>query len=851
MIQTASGQLEKFQNSVGIKFQLYNSLFLALPFYGIDKTGILLSLFNSNCEEGFSVGKSPIEIIDGFFFDKTDDEKMDLLFRFVQYTERQVVLFDALEDAAFEELHDIQGSGTLAQLENSVVQDNRLGDLKEKLSSFSVRLVLTAHPTQFYPGSVLGIINDLVAAITENNVTDINTLLQQLGRTPFFKKQKPTPFDEAASLIWYLENVFYNAIGAIAAELKTSVADSDIDLHELVKMGFWSGGDRDGNPFVTSETTLRVADALKRSILKCYHADVRRMKRRLTFANVEKAVADLEKKLYHEAFQESGASLTKAEILGHLTGLRETLLSDHNGLFAHLVDDLINKVEIFGLYFAALDIRQEASEHGKVLQLIANETNALHSDYSSLSNKEKITSLLEIQKAVDIEEVKDEFVQDTLKTVAAVKHIQQQNGPEGCERYIISQCQSAAHVVEVYGLFLLGGWQKEDLNLDIVPLFETITDLQHAPDIMRELYNLPAYRDHLARRQNKQTIMLGFSDGTKDGGYLMANWSIYKAKDELTKLSREHGINVIFFDGRGGPPARGGGKTHKFYSSMGKNIAGDAIQLTVQGQTVSSNFGTVAAAQYNIEQMLHAGIYNDLFDPKEATFNNREEELMNCLADHSFAAYDGLKNHPNFLDYLSAVSPLRFYAETNIGSRPSKRGGGKLTLKDLRAIPFVGAWSQIKQNVPGFYGVGSALQKMDADIEEIAAMYHTNGFFKALIDNSEMAMQKSYFPLTAFLADHPVYGDIWRKIHDEFELSREYLTRISGTKELMSDLPVEQQSVRTRERIVLPLVAIQQYAITKIRESEERGEDAEKRSVYEKLVIRCSFGIINAGRNSA
>ncbi len=851
MIQTASGQLEKFQNSVGIKFQLYNSLFLALPFYGIDKTGILLSLFNSNCEDGFAAGKSPTEIIDNFFSDKSGGEKMDLLFRFVQYSERQVVLFDALEDAAFEELHDTQGPGTLTQLENTVVQANRLNDLEEKLRSFSVRLVLTAHPTQFYPGSVLGIINDLVAAITENNVTDINTLLQQLGRTPFFKKQKPTPFDESASLIWYLENVFYNAIGAIAAELKNSLSNDDLKLNELVKMGFWPGGDRDGNPFVTNETTLRVAEALKRSILKRYYADVRRLKRRLTFANVESAVVELEKRLYQEAFQSSTASLTKAEILGHLTGVRETLHSDHNGLFAHLVDDLINKVEIFGLYFAALDIRQEASEHGRVLQMIADETGALPANYSSLSNAEKIRLLLTIEKPVDIENISDQIATDTLKTIAAVKHIQQQNGREGCERYIISQCQSAAHVIEVFGLFLLGGWEKGDLTVDIVPLFETVDDLHRAPGVMRELYELTAYRDHLKLRNNRQTIMLGFSDGTKDGGYLMANWSIYKAKDELTKLSREFGINVIFFDGRGGPPARGGGKTHKFYSSMGHNIADEAIQLTIQGQTVSSNFGTVAAARYNIEQLLHAGVYNDLFAPKEATFTSREENLIERLARHSFVAYMELKNHPNFLDYLSAVSPLRFYAETNIGSRPSKRGGGKLTLKDLRAIPFVGAWSQIKQNVPGFYGVGSALQKMDADIDEIAEMYHTNGFFKALIDNSEMAMQKTYFPLTAFLADHPVYGEIWRKIHNEFELSREYLTRISGTKELMSDLPIEQQSVRTRERIVLPLVAIQQYAITKIRESEERGEDAEKRSVYEKLVIRCSFGIINAGRNSA
>ncbi len=848
MIQTASGKLEQFQDSVGIKFQLYNSLFLSLPFYGIDRTGILLSLFNNDCEEGFDAGRSPMEIIDGFFADKPDAEKTDLLFRFVQYAERQVVLFDALEDAAFERLHDTHGTGTLPQLEAAVVQAGRLDDLNEKLRSFSVRLVLTAHPTQFYPGSVLGIINDLEAAIRENNVTDINTLLQQLGRTPFFKKQKPTPFDEASSLIWYLENVFYNAIGTIVADLKSTLGENEFKLNELVKMGFWSGGDRDGNPFVTHDVTLRVADALKRSILRCYHADVRRLKRRLTFANVEAAVSDLEKKLYREAFQSAVGSLTKADILEHLRGLRETLVKDHNGLFAHLVEDLINKVETFGLSFAALDIRQEASEHGKALQSIAAQYDGLPADYSSLSGPQQISALLGIQAPAETDSIPDPMANDTLKTIAAVKNIQQQNGVEGCHRYIISQCQSAAHVIEVYGLFLLAGWQKESLTIDIVPLFETITDLQHAPAIMQELYTLPQYREHLSRRNNRQTIMLGFSDGTKDGGYMMANWSIYKAKDELTRLSREHGIEVIFFDGRGGPPARGGGKTHRFYSSMGKNIAGDALELTIQGQTVSSNFGTVASARYNIEQLLHAGIYTELFAPKQTTFTSDEEALMQQLAEHSFTAYDELKTHPDFLDYLSAVSPLRFYAETNIGSRPAKRGVGKLTLKDLRAIPFVGAWSQIKQNVPGFYGVGSALEQMKGKIDQIAAMYHTNGFFKALIDNCEMAMQKSYFPLTAFLADDPNYGEIWRKIRDEYELTRTYLNRISGANELMSDLPIEQQSVRTRERIVLPLVTIQQYALENLRDDNLPDN---QRTTREKLVIRCSFGIINAGRNSA
>jgi phosphoenolpyruvate carboxylase len=342
--------------------------------------------------------------------------------------------------------------------------------------------------------------------------------------------------------------------------------------------------------------------------------------------------------------------------------------------------------------------------------------------------------------------------------------------------------------------------------------------------------------------------MLGFSDGTKDGGYLMANWSIYKAKEELTALAREYGISVIFFDGRGGPPARGGGKTHKFYSSMGKEIASDSIELTIQGQTVSSNFGTVEAAQFNIEQLIHAGVYNHLFTERAETFTENEENLMQALADASFRAYEDLKNHPRFLDYLSDVSPLKFYAETNIGSRPAKRSAEKkLTLEDLRAIPFVGAWSQLKQNVPGFYGVGSALRALEGNLEEIRALYHSNLFFKTLLDNCEMAMQKSDFSLTAFLNDHDAYGTIWRKIRDEYELCREYLSQITGKKDLMGDFPVEQQSVQTRERIVLPLTTIQQYALTKIRES----RDEELKNTLEKLVIRCSFGIINAGRNSA
>jgi phosphoenolpyruvate carboxylase len=209
----SSLSLQNFKNYVGIKFQLYNSLFTSLPFYKIEKTGMLLSLFLNICEEGYKKKLSPEQIIEEFFSKdasyKTESEKLDLLFRFIQFVERQVVLFDALEDAAFKYVHDTTGAGTLKQLEVEVVQNKREKALEKKLEDFSVEIVLTAHPTQFYPGSVLGIINDLSKSLSENNTSRINMYLQQLGKTPFFKKEKPTPYDEALSLIWYLENVFF------------------------------------------------------------------------------------------------------------------------------------------------------------------------------------------------------------------------------------------------------------------------------------------------------------------------------------------------------------------------------------------------------------------------------------------------------------------------------------------------------------------------------------------------------------------------------------------------------------------------------------------------------------------
>ena len=859
MNDLSNNKISLFKNLIGTKFQLYNSLFTALPFHRVEKTGVLLSLFLIYCEECYQKKKSPLYIINNFFKHytgyKNERDKIDLLFRFIQYTERQVVLFDALEDAAFRQLHDMQGQGTIKQLMSETFENKKQQELAEKLKDFSVRLTLTAHPTQFYPGEVLGIIHDLSKALIKGSATQINSYLRQLGKTPFLKKEKPTPYDEAVSLIWSLENVFYQAAGNIAFELKDQFEGFNKNVHPIIRMGFWPGGDRDGNPFVHADTTLKVAEALRGAILKCYYLDVRRMKRRLTFKGVEGLVTELENTLYRNLFIPGHKlDITKEDILQILHKIRDVLQNDHNDLFIELVDELICKMNLFGLFFASLDVRQDSSIHKPMMEYLSKHTGLLPDNYKQLSDEEKIEAILKINTWIEPDSIKDELYRDTLQTIHTIKTIQKFNGEEGCNRYIISHATSPLDVMEVFGFFMMSGWKRETLAVDIIPLFETIEDLQQAAGVMESLYQNKVYRKHITNRGNTQTIMLGFSDGTKDGGYLMANWSIYKAKESLTAVSRQYGIEVIFFDGRGGPPARGGGKTHKFYASMGPNISSKEIQLTIQGQTISSNFGTIDSAQFNLEQLINAGISNELFASRKTLLTKEEEVLFQHLADESYAAFQVLKFDPQFLEYLNYASPLRYYAATNIGSRPSKRkANARLSLDSLRAVPYVGSWSQLKQNVPGYYGVGSALEKLEKQGKwnAVKKLYKNSLFFKTLMDNCEMSMKKSFFPLTEFLSRHPDYGTLWKMLYAEFERTKRYILKLSGNKDLMDNYPIDQQSIQMRERIVLPLATIQQYALTQLRENHKTEEESALKTVYEKLVIRCSFGLINAGRNSA
>lgn len=632
-----------YRRAVINRFEIYKSIFLGLP-----QLHLLAPHYEELCRlvgDGLANAKNPTEIVEGFVCKQIDgsqpDDHTGTLNGIIGIIERLTVIFDALEDAAFEQINDIHGPNSLEYLFKSYLSQGKGHELQKALEDIRVRLVLTAHPTQFYPGTILTIINELECAIRRNDIDAIGNLLLQLHFTSLKRNAKPTPIDEARSLIWYLENVFFQAVIDLQNTLRKNMLIQPEGLNHVVELGFWPGGDRDGNPNVTHHTSIEVARLLNRSILQKYLTQIRALKRKLTFDGVFEVVNDLEQKIRGALIGDN--QIFEQEIVEQLTQVKSHVLNSYNGLYLDDIEQLILTVRTFGVHFASLDIRQDARIVESVFESLFGKLNGGW----NLIEIDRVNT-----KTINIKPT-DELVSETLKTIEAIKQIQANYGEKSCHRFILSNCSSAEQVQMLLKLFSLTDWDKTGFPVDIVPLFETINDLAQCGDVMETLYRNTCYRTHIARRGNKQTIMLGFSDGTKDGGYFAANWSIYLAKEKLTAISEKYGVQVVFFDGRGGPAARGGGKTHQFYAAQAKNVANREIQLTIQGQTISSNFGTPQSARYNIELLLSAAIKNRLDPSYHAEFKPLHRELMEKLMEYSREYYLNLRNRNDFIPYYA------------------------------------------------------------------------------------------------------------------------------------------------------------------------------------------------------
>jgi len=843
-------RLEEFKKSVQNKFNVYNSLFLNLPYRNIENVGMLIPLLMDQAQKGLKAGLNPKEIIEDFFERfanlDTEEERIDFMFRIIQYVERQVVLYDSVEDAAFPKIQKHSSSLSLKDYFQLVEKNNSWDTIADKLDNFSARIVLTAHPTQFYTPAVLDIITNLRTLILEDKIDEIDVALQQLGLTSLVNAKKPTPLDEAKNIIYTLRHVYYDAIGDMYAYIKGSAGGRGFENHDIVKLGFWPGGDRDGNPFVTADITKDVMNELRVTLMKCYYNDLKRLQHKLTFKEVQEPISKLRGNLYKAMFDPT-KDVGYEDIIGPLNQIRKALVEKYHDLYLKDLDLFIDKVKIFKTHFATIDIRQDHSMHTKVMNAVLLKNGFIKEDLDELSESKLIDILLNEKISLVPEDYDEDIVKDTIKNVSQLFSIQEKNGEEGCNRYIISNSEDIYSILFGYALFRWCGWEGKNITFDIVPLFETMKGMDNAEATMQQLFNLEDYRTHLTNRGNKQTIMLGFSDGTKDGGYLKANWSILKTKEELSAVCDANEIAAVFFDGRGGPPARGGGKTHRFYAAQTNKVANNEIQLTIQGQTITSTYGTKEQFIYNSEQLLTAGLSNTILG-REIIISEESRTLIEELSELSFAKYDALKHHDKFMPYLENMSTLKYYTKANIGSRPGKRGNkAKLELSDLRAISFVGSWSQLKQNVPGYFGIGSALKQLGEDgrFDEAKKLYEEVPFFQALMMNSMMSLSKCYFELTSYMKENAEYGEFWQVLHDEYVLSKKMLLELSGMEILMEKEAISRESIKIRENIVLPLLVIQQYALQKI------GEGNAHKALYEKIVTRSLYGNINASRNSA
>ncbi|MCA1754843.1 MAG: phosphoenolpyruvate carboxylase [Spirochaeta sp.] len=941
--ERSTGVRSRYFELVELKYRTYDGLLMTLPYPDLKTAGMLLPVFESYCLEGLEKGESPEQILESFFELHTGSKDfpsiVDKLFQFVRTAERQIVLFDATEDAAFAHVHDLDGPGSLKAVLDRVCSEHLETRLLSKLDNYRVRVVLTAHPTQFYPDAVLSIIDDLAAAIGTDDLSRIYDILMQMGTTRFRNPRKPTPLDEARSLLWYLEHVFYDATADLHLRLLSPVCADPLERLRYIprlEFGFWPGGDRDGNPFVTSSLTARTGQLLRDTLFGLYLREIRSLQRKLTFSGITERITRVARKLEHtveESIRLRGSTshgsvidripalgelleteaelrpiesyrLTDSgeidtdlpytapeELAGDLRGILQDVLEKYNGLYAEDIERLLIKITAFGFHFASMDLRQESSVHtelaGQILEFLGvsgpDNTVAVQRAYLEADDPGRMEMLHAgfSQLPADanfVETLPEGLGQDTLRSLQAAAAIQRQNGEEGLHRYIISHTHLASNLLEVLLIIHCVPTPGADADgadsrsaqaaegadsrsaqagpmLDIVPLFESIEDLRNAHETMERLYTDPLYSEHLKRRGNKQYVMVGFSDGTKDGGYVSANWGIYRAKQRLSEQSRRNNVSIVFFDGRGGPPARGGGNTHLYYRAMGPEVESTEIQLTIQGQTVSSNFGTRDVAQFNLEQLVSAGLENSLFEDESRELRPEDVELMDRLAELSYRAYMELRGHRDYIPYLEQMTPLSYYGKTNIGSRPDRRNkADKLSLDTLRAIPFVGAWTQMKQNVPGFYGFGSALQQLfdEGLLDRLTELYQRSLFFRTMVENALQSLSKTRFSLTSFMADDPQFGEFWRMLESEARRTLDCFEAISGHRE--PEDRTSRASIRIREHMVLPVVVIQQYALAKLRAGEEAGAEvgaqAETRATLKKLVLKTLAPTVNAGRNA-
>ncbi|VMH26722.1 phosphoenolpyruvate carboxylase [Streptococcus pneumoniae] len=774
----------------------------------------------------------------------------------------------------------------------------------EILEHLNVVPVLTAHPTQVQRKSMLDLTNHIHSLLRKYRdvklglinkdkwYNDLRRYIEIIMQTDMIREKKLKVTNEITNAMEYYNSSFLKAVPHLTTEYKRLAQAHGLNLKQAkpITMGMWIGGDRDGNPFVTAKTLKQSALTQCEVIMNYYDKKIYQLYREFSLStsivNVSKQVREMarqskdnsiyrEKELYRRALfdiqskiQATKTYLIEDEEVGtryetandfykDLIAIRDSLLENKGeSLISGDFVELLQAVEIFGFYLASIDMRQDSSVYEACVAELLKSA-GIHSRYSELSEEEKCDLLLKeleedprILSATHAE--KSELLAKELAIFKTARVLKDKLGGDVIRQTIISHATSLSDMLELAILLKeVGLVDTERARVQIVPLFETIEDLDHSEETMRKYLSLSLAKKWIDSRNNYQEIMLGYSDSNKDGGYLSSCWTLYKAQQQLTAIGDEFGVKVTFFHGRGGTVGRGGGPTYEAITSQPLKSIKDRIRLTEQGEVIGNKYGNKDAAYYNLEMLVSAAI-NRMITQKKSDTNtpNRYEAIMDQVVDRSYDIYrDLVFGNEHFYDYFFESSPIKAISSFNIGSRPAARK--TITeIGGLRAIPWVFSWSQSRVMFPGWYGVGSSfkefINKNPENIAILRDMYQNWPFFQSLLSNVDMVLSKSNMNIAfeyAKLCEDEQVKAIYETILNEWQVTKNVILAIEGHDELLADNPYLKASLDYR----MPYFNILNYIQLELIKRQRRGELS---SDQERLIHITINGIATGLRNS-
>lgn len=774
----------------------------------------------------------------------------------------------------------------------------------EILEHLNVVPVLTAHPTQVQRKSMLDLTNHIHSLLRKYRdvklglinkdkwYNDLRRYIEIIMQTDMIREKKLKVTNEITNAMEYYNSSFLKAVPHLTTEYKRLAQAHGLNLKQAkpITMGMWIGGDRDGNPFVTAKTLKQSALTQCEVIMNYYDKKIYQLYREFSLStsivNVSKQVREMarqskdnsiyrEKELYRRALfdiqskiQATKTYLIEDEEVGtryetandfykDLIAIRDSLLENKGeSLISGDFVELLQAVEIFGFYLASIDMRQDSSVYEACVAELLKSA-GIHSRYSELSEEEKCDLLLKeleedprILSATHAE--KSELLAKELAIFKTARVLKDKLGDDVIRQTIISHATILSDMLELAILLKeVGLVDTERARVQIVPLFETIEDLDHSEETMRKYLSLSLAKKWIDSRNNYQEIMLGYSDSNKDGGYLSSCWTLYKAQQQLTAIGDEFGVKVTFFHGRGGTVGRGGGPTYEAITSQPLKSIKDRIRLTEQGEVIGNKYGNKDAAYYNLEMLVSAAI-NRMITQKKSDTNtpNRYEAIMDQVVDRSYDIYrDLVFGNEHFYDYFFESSPIKAISSFNIGSRPAARK--TITeIGGLRAIPWVFSWSQSRVMFPGWYGVGSSfkefINKNPENIAILRDMYQNWPFFQSLLSNVDMVLSKSNMNIAfeyAKLCEDEQVKAIYETILNEWQVTKNVILAIEGHDELLADNPYLKASLDYR----MPYFNILNYIQLELIKRQRRGELS---SDQERLIHITINGIATGLRNS-